>query len=852
MSSTLLSWIFTIVFIAVLASGFLIGMWRGLKRSTFNLILSIVGVLVAFFVTPAITKAVLNISVNVDGKASTLQNVIVDLFRSDKDINAMMLANKNLEAFFLNLPSALVNVVLFILVTLAVQGVLYALYKVLAVTCFKIKEDEKKHKLLGGVVGLAKTLLVGLFALMPLAGLTGVANNLMTSDDYGIVYTTEAEVERTSFAEDKLPKGTKNIVQGLENNLPIKMCGVFGLDNAMFDYYSSFKIEDETLYIRKEADNLFKVVDFTYQITKVDLGKVNYLQVRYDKLLKAIEETTNSTLFKKVVSETLADFVINYEDYSFIADSSLVKEYKEVIDKIGAHLNQFAEAGETFKYFQNDLLKAVNAFKMLGQSGIINDVLDIENKSIEKIASTITNTENQTAFKNALDDILDVNIVRDAIVEIAQKGLDMISSDLEKIGTTATDWTEEDWDNFTTSIYNIVNDFGDIAGEVDIFKVIKDATILLDQEKNYDINLISGKLGSMIDEIRANKLLKTSENKSVVDKFLEDNNVKLPENQVKEHNGDYMITIDSWTDYFNFIKNSLIKLRDKGVYKLVNDSTLTTKNKISNLASILSEEGNEGLLSDIILPLYQVEPTKTMIIDKLSNSLQSDFIDFSKLSTYEEWESDLEYLSDMLVIMNDLSDGTNSFLSLALDGKIDEIIDNLTEAQVDSVLKPVLYAKSTTSVKEQIFTNIKSQIDSATGGDCSLSISGVTMKEGDALDQVSEICETLKHLLKVDKALDGGATLKTVDKLTLGNLLNTMRDNAYREELLNKQEVGVFKNAFISLVNKFKSEYQTEVNYIQTQPQILAELGVENLNEENYKNINYIQLLNKIAEFENA
>jgi len=121
MSSTLLGGIVTIGFVVILAVGFLIGMWRGLKRSTVNLVISVIGVIIAFFITPVITNAILGIKVMVDGSNSTLQQVIVELFKKDKDINAMMMANKNLEVFFMNLPSALVNVVVFIVITMIVE-----------------------------------------------------------------------------------------------------------------------------------------------------------------------------------------------------------------------------------------------------------------------------------------------------------------------------------------------------------------------------------------------------------------------------------------------------------------------------------------------------------------------------------------------------------------------------------------------------------------------------------------------------------------------------------------------------------------------------------------------------------
>lgn len=851
-SSTFVGWMITLGFILILVIGFFIGFWRGLKRSTVNLVISIVGVLVAFFVTPVITNAVLGINVTVDGTQTTIQGAVVELIKSDPDIKTMMLANKNMEIFFTNLPKAVFNTVIFILVTIAIEGILYIVYKVLALTVFKVKKDDKKHKLSGGIVGLVKTFVVMLLAFMPLAGLSGMANNLMVQDDYGISATTtvENQEESGSFLEDKLPPVAGGIICGLENNMLTKMCGIFGLDNAMFDYYSEFEIENEKLYIRKEVDNVYKFVDFTYQLSKMDIKNVNFIKVRYDKILNALEETTNSTLFKKVVSETLADIIINYEKYSFIADSVIATEYKDVLDNVKAHLELFAEKGEEYKYFQNDLMEVVSAFKVLGQSGMINEIAQLQDDSIENIAKIISKEENMNALENAINRILDVNIVRDGIVTFVQLGLDQVSKDLDKIDVNTTDWTEEDWDNFTSSVIQIVDDFGDISSEVDVFKVMQDATILLDENENYDIALITAKLGSMIDTVRSNKLLKTSNGTSVLDKLLSDSDINLPTEAVINNEGSQVL-LTNYTEYFNFISPSLLKLRDEGVYEIVGDSTLSTKQKISSLADIISQTGKNDLLSKIILPLYQVEPTKTLIVEQLTSGLQNDLIKFSTLTNYSEWDIDLDYISDILITLNSLKAGQTSYLSMVLDGNLDGVVDNLSEENVDNVLKPILYAKSTDEIREMLFTSIKSKLDEVSGANVSLTPSAVTLKEDSVENQADEICEVMEKLIAVNKAFDNGATIKTIDKTILGNLLNTMKINAYRKEISAKTETGIFNNAFVNLMTKLKSEYSKEVEYLEKSPE-MAELGVDSLAEENYYKINYNLLLSKLAQAEQA
>ena len=64
--------VLNVLFALILVIGFLLGIWRGLKKSAVSAAFSIVGVLIAFFVTPPITNAILGISVNFEGTSQTI------------------------------------------------------------------------------------------------------------------------------------------------------------------------------------------------------------------------------------------------------------------------------------------------------------------------------------------------------------------------------------------------------------------------------------------------------------------------------------------------------------------------------------------------------------------------------------------------------------------------------------------------------------------------------------------------------------------------------------------------------------------------------------------------------------
>lgn len=854
-NATFIGWMVTLLFIIILIGGFFVGFWRGLKRSTANMVISIIGLILAFFITPVVTNAIMGIQVSYNGEMVTLETLILQMLLNMEGVSTMIENNPNLQTLILNLPKALANTLIFVLLTIAVECVLYVIYKILAVTIFKVKKDTKKHRTLGGVVGLVKTFIITIVAVMPLSSLIGLASTMTTSEDYNI--TTKTQIEATAsessgnIITDNLPKEAVAIINGLENNIMFKLSGFFGLDNAMFDYYSGVDIEGEKVYIRAEIENAYKIFDFGYQLQAYDLKDIDYSKINYDKVIASFDTLTNSALFKKVISQTLADLIVNYDNYSFLAQNQFIVDNTEIMQAIGDSLQVYIDEGKTSEYFRHDLLEIVDSVKTVAQSGMIDEILTLENLDVKGVATIITNQYNIDDFTSGLNGILNAHVVRASITNLAERGLEQLLSGIDAIAVSTADWTEDDWKELSTSVTSIIRDFGDIAKEVDVLEVINDPTILLGKNgnnENYDISFIASKLGSLIDNLRANKLLKNSENQPVIDTLLADKKIVLPTEDVYDNNGE-IVTISNYTELFNFISPSLVKMRDENIYDIVTNEESATS-KITNLANIISTEGKKTLLSDVILPLYQVEPTKSLIIDNLTQNLESNLLNFANLTTYQEWKKDLNYISNMLITLNEYKIGEDSYLTLALNDNIDAIMDDLTSEKVNSTFLPILYAKSTTAIKDKLFANIKSQIDNFTGLNATLSIAGVTFIEDSSENQAREVCEVVKKLISVNSAIDSGETIKTMDKTILGELLNIMKLNSYRTTLDEKTEEGIFKDAFIKIMTKFKSEYQTEVEYIEANPDILSELGVDSLGEENYPYIDYALLLEKIAEAE--
>ena len=212
------------------------------------------------------------------------------------------------------------------------------------------------------------------------------------------------------------------------------------------------------------------------------------------------------------------------------------------------------------------------------------------------------------------------------------------------------------------------------------------------------------------------------------------------------------------------------------------------------------------------------------------------------MTSYQDWKNDLGYISNLLVTLNNLTLGDVTYLELALNGDVQSIINNLTEDNLTSVVKPVLYAKSTSALRDDLFATIIDVVDGITSATNTIDLSGVTLIEGSSEDQANEICNILSSFLELNKVYSEGMSLRDIDKSLLGEFLTSMQQNAYRQVLSEKQETGAFKGVYDNILTTIKTEYQDVIALSSDLQQMLA--------EENYPYINFTELFSTIEELE--
>ena len=893
MSASAIGWIVSIVFIVILVIGFFIGFWRGLKRSTASLIFGLVGALLAFFLTPVITKAILGINITADGTQTSINNYLVEMIKSaSEDIEALVNANPNLESFFAQLPSALANVVVFIVLTAVVELIMYIIYKIIASIFLKYKPGAKKHRITGGVVGAIKTLIIVVFAFMPLSALIGTLNNIMYEDTYFVEQVqfdttvanaedgeiiiddgesedqtgegqqegeqTTEETKVNSLIDEYIPSEVKNVISGLENNALIKISKVFGLDNYVFDYLSQVTVDGEKVEVRKEIENVYPMANFVYQLRTFydEEGLVNLNNADLDRIEKYFNNFVDSGLFQSVLASTVANVIENYQDYAFIADSQIVQEYGIILDDLKANLSNLTTTKEKGEYFASDFKNLFSAFKTLAKSGALDQVKDLS--GLNEILNVLTSDKNLTVLQSALDNVFSMNTIQDSIssvIKIAfEKILNEEVSDLED----TSGYTDEQWKNLSVNFTNILKLVGDINSGFSggLEGVIKEPASILD-ESSETLSATLSNVGSLLDELLNIDLFKTTtgENTTIFDGILTEYKLTLPSGTVLKVNtnesGELVkeeVTISSYKELFEFITPTLITVKDNDLYNIITSGS-DAQSLLQTLADKIAKNdgdtvaGDKYLLHKIVLPLYQIDFTNELIVSNLQSALGEDeIITFVNIDTIEEWESELNYISSLITKVNTTSVNIGSqedpdnqtYLQIILSGDYNTLINNLQEEDVDGIFRPILEAQCTENLKVQVISLINENINSITNRQTEIPTINIA-------DNVDEIISIIKSFISLNKVITSAQDI-TIDSLVemntedIGNVLNAIRDTLYDEEG-NLKEDTMFGGIYNDIIGEIKLEYMDEVPNIN-----------DILSDENLKNGDIVDVLNQLKD----
>lgn len=774
MSAGTLALILNFAFVLILVVGFLIGLWRGVKKASLNLGITLVGVLVGFFVSGPITKAVLGI--NIGGQ--TISQYIVNLITQNADIKLLYDSTPSLQQTVAGLPYALVTPIMFLIVSLAIMLVTYLIYRIFA--CFIKKKDKegnkiKQYRIAGGAVGLVKALILTLFISMPLVSLIGTANDLLNPPEEKYVSATEAtEGKDNGPLASVVPKLAVNIIDGLDTSAFGVLGNMFGLDNATFDYLSTFEINDEKIQIRKEIDNIAQV--YTVYEVFVDAfssSEIKFEDINFAQIDKRIESLLNSKFYKTVISDSAFNLLSDSQDYSFF-NGLREGQFSEIFEQISNNISNYT--GAKSDYFTNDINNLYSAVKTLAQAG----TLDKAFKGNDDIMDTIKAlAEKPEKLEAALGDVFATNLFQASAPAVINFAIDNLELEIEKVEMEVekVDWTETNKhlaENFT-SLINIYSKM-----DVNITEVLKSPESLLTKDSQVDIVSLFGNLGQMIDQINNMKiynkptapeseetqpeskpLFVNAEGKSIVEALLKDNQFTIPETlaNLEKYKPENQ---ERYKNFFTYLAEPLARVQELDLYSMINggaDANALLKTFAIELAKDAEkqqahpEEDIENTLELIILRLYDIPKTNEIIIPKLK-SMNNSLVDFNQLNSRADWENDIEQISNLLVTLNKDAQEGQTYLDLALDNS-KALLNRLSDKQegditITQVLTPVLSAKSMTNLKGSIFTILNEVLSDILGESVTVSAEQATKNNAE------RVCKVFESFIELNSVYQSG------------------------------------------------------------------------------------------------
>ena len=798
-----------IVFAMLIA--FLVGMYRGLKRSATHVIFVLVSVVVAFFVTRPITNAILGVNINFEGTLMTISDYIVKMI-SD---NFVDLSNfDSASAFVKQLPGAIASPIVFIVVMLLMLLLFEIFYLITARISFGTKKKDfsanKPHRLPGGFIAMAETFM---FLLVLFAPITSLAHTYEELAVASATVSTQAENENTmpTISEQlsgMLPKEVTEAVVAFNDSAFGVICSAGGFDDALFDGLSNVKIDGEKINVRKEIVTLASTYDEVAVFVN-DVNANNFEELNFKPLKESLVKVLKNNLFKTVVTDTLGDFIVKFDDVSAQLNLSVPEEVKGLIYDLQA---KFVEGFDFYTYLTEDIIDVLDIVDNVITSGTLKDYLAIENVGIESVLNLVVNKEETVS--SSLKSALTLNVVTDTLPRI----VDILSAELKKafennenIGLNNS-LSKEDMEAMVDSLMNVAKEVKALNDENDLFALVESEDIVSELLQIENIGTVLDDLGGVLDEAHSLKILnftKDNVTHNTLDEILETMGLVLLGDDVHNAEGE-MVTIDSYGDLFAHIKTPVELIVNAKLTGILQEGT--DFDAVLDVIKAEVQKDNE-FLAKVMMPFYDLEATtfngeslKTMVFDNIIDSLSESLDGFIALKAgediYENYYAKLssigelldEFSSNTIEVVEGEETKTYDYLEYVMTNNADYVA-LITDMQAKSnegndVIGNILTILFENEMYKPLYDSVFPSIDSALGE--VTGVAPVTDYSNINADGMGEKYITvIKALLNLinDESAEGDDIIAKLP--AIGKVLDALKVSAQDE---------VFKDVFVNII----------------------------------------------------
>lgn len=810
---SIVMWVSIGILALFLVVGLVCGLIRGLKRSSLHIIFMLASFIIAFLVTKPITEAILSIKIPVDGEALSISEYIASMLQESFDLTKFETAS----GFIDKLPSAIVSPILFILVSLVLYGICSIIYLIVARISFgKKKEDFKKNKpyrWFGGLIGMAEAFLFMFLLFAPLTSLTKTYQEILQPASTEVSALSSENNLKTigETLNETIPAEVNEIIISYNNSVLGKVCGAGGIDNAIFDHLSTFELNNEEINFREEILTLTDVYD-DFVVTYNDINAKNYSNIDLTNLKTNIEKFLDNGIFKTVISDTVKDYVLKFDELNMENTPQLLKD---IVSDLSDKFKE--EDFNIHQYLKEDILKLVDTLDVVFKNGIIEKYEALEKKDFQGILEIVDSKSE--AVETVVENVLNLNIVSDAFNALGNFASEKISESFENDkGLEFGLNTQIDKSTLVNEVMSAVEEFIDINDYVDISKILDSEDIMTEISNIKDIEGALVQIGTAFDKVRELDLLilpveqdVRDEKVYVFDNILSTMNIDLLGDKVYKNMTDVKQTsLDTYTALFDYLKTPIKTVKDLNIL----NKNATFDNILDNILIGLKQD--ENLLSGILLPFYQLDEAsfntttadgtfKAMVFDKVVDMLESntnELIDFAEVKTLNNiivWNEEFTNIGKTLNNLNTGEIGTDkkTYIKYMLSDGADliEVLKDMTktEGKISSTLKPIFDARSFANIENQIFDEIDSSITDITGIVKATDKTNLDNTQANVLQTIEDLLTKILNLPEEEIPLE-----------TYGEILDILKTNSYNDttddDTNNGSKDGVFNNIFCNIL----------------------------------------------------
>lgn len=624
MTKELVLFILNIVFALFLVIGFLLGL-KGLKKSGVRFTCFIVAMLIALFITPVISKAVMNIQVTIDGSKITLNDYVLQLINSVPEIGDITTKSPTIQKLISNFPIMIGNIFVFVILSYVLSFLSWIVYLVFASVInknYKAKKEKgekvKKHRLLGGLVGTVQALLLVGITFLPVCGFVGIINEIQNSVDAEEVTTVETTSATAKILDENLPEEVKVIISAYNSSAVSKVGNVFGLGDKLFNDIASVSVDNTKIALRDEVINLSKVYDNASFLLDTEITVDNISSLDYDKLITA----TNYVFDSNILKSALPDFFNYFFDELIARDD--VKDNQDLLDILEVVKTDITNDNKTVENLKIEVNCVLKLMKTLAKSGIIDELplgeREAKTDNLVNILNILSN-DDKKVFNDIIDICFESKILNRAVVYGLSTSIYKVEDELKELANddtiTLTKLNLKDSNlvvkkaevkSLLSSLLNIGNDVKDykldeikddirLAFELPLGDILKNIGTSMNAIQNMTIFVNNGIYNEIMDA-----MAKTEYKKYINFDVLKQNNIWVTETQ------DMANVIDK------FISSNIISYIEKaedGSYSVKTENISKIIDKLDDITVINGQ--NKSLLSQILEPIYDSKMFKNSI-----------------------------------------------------------------------------------------------------------------------------------------------------------------------------------------------------------------------------------------------